>query len=311
MVLNRLVPKWERSTQGSVCSPCRKYQHVLCKLCYVDSDSTTELRKTILKSVLVAKDSLVYSGGQQPGEKANSYPSNNSKDSAQPWKFLKEESFREVTRAFIILHCVQAPFWLVGGELTGWYFWNLGLSLKLSSSTWVGALIPTEERQDILVYFTWGGSRTLPHGCTIVSWLLLFISVFPPFVVVQSLNRVRLIVTPWTTARQAPLSFTISWNLLRFAQIHVHWFVMLSNHHILCHSLLLPLIFLSIRIFSNELALCIRWPKYWSFSFSTSPSNENSGLISFQIDWFDLLVVQGTLKSVFQHHNSKASVLCC
>ena len=100
--------------------------------------------------------------------------------------------------------------------------------------------------------------------------------------------------------------------LPEFAQIHAHWIelVMLFNHLSLCHPLLLlPSIFPSIRVFSNESVLCIRWPKYWSFSFSISPSNEYSGLISFRIDWFDLLTVQGTLKSLFQHHNLKASVL--
>ena len=98
--------------------------------------------------------------------------------------------------------------------------------------------------------------------------------------------------------------------LLEFAQIHVHELVMLFNHLILCHPLLLlPSVFPSIRVFSNESALRIRWPKYWSFSFSIIPSNEYSGLISFRTDWFDLLAVQGTLKSLFQHHSSKASVL--
>ena len=113
-------------------------------------------------------------------------------------------------------------------------------------------------------------------------------------------------MTPWTAARQAPLSFTISRSFLRFMCIEL---VRLSNHLILCHSLLLlPSIFPSIRVFSNELALCIRWPKYRSFSFSNSPSNEYSGLTSFRIDWFDLLVVQETLSSLLQHH-LKASLL--
>jgi len=98
--------------------------------------------------------------------------------------------------------------------------------------------------------------------------------------------------------------------LLEFAQIHVHESEMLSNHLILyCPLLLLPSIFPSIRVISNELALCIRWPKFWSFSFSISPSNEYSGLISFMIDWLDLLAVQQTLKSLTQHHNSKTSIL--
>ena len=121
-----------------------------------------------------------------------------------------------------------------------------------------------------------------------------------------SLSHVWLFVTPWTAACQASLSFTISKSLFKFMSIEL---VMLSNHLILCHLLLLlPSVFPSIRVFSNESALHITWPKYWSFSFSISHSNEYSGLISFRIDWFDL-AVQGTLKSVPQHHNSKASIL--
>ena len=127
------------------------------------------------------------------------------------------------------------------------------------------------------------------------------------FVVVQSLNHVWLFATSWIAACQASLSFTISWSLLKFMSIES---VMPSNHLILCHPLLLlPSIFLRIRVFSNELSFPIRWPKYWSFSFSISPSNEYSGLISFLIDWFDLLAVQGTLNSLLQHHSLKASFL--
>ena len=115
--------------------------------------------------------------------------------------------------------------------------------------------------------------------------------------------------TPWTIAHQASLSFTISQSLLKFMSVES---VIPSNHLILCHPLLLlPLIFSSIRVFSNESALNIRWPVYWSFSFSISPSNEYSGLISFRIDWFDLLAVQGTLKSLLQHPSSKASISQC
>ena len=115
-------------------------------------------------------------------------------------------------------------------------------------------------------------------------------------------------LTPWTEACQASLSITNSWNLLKLMSIDL---VMPSNHLILCHpSLLQPSIFHSIRIFSNESVLCIRLPEYWSFSFSISPSNEYSGLISFRIDWFDF-TVQGTLKSLLQHHSSKASILQC
>ena len=103
--------------------------------------------------------------------------------------------------------------------------------------------------------------------------------------------------------------FPIHHKLLELAQTHVHWVVMTSSHLILCHPLLLPSIFPSIRVFSNESVLRVRWPKYWSFSFSCSPSNEYSGFISFRIDWFDHLTVQGTLKSLLQHHSSKASIL--
>ena len=112
--------------------------------------------------------------------------------------------------------------------------------------------------------------------------------------------------TPWTAALQASLSFTVSWSLLRLVFTEP-CSVMSSHHLILCH--LLPSIFPSIRIFPNESALHIRWPKYWSFSYGISPSNEYSGLISFRIGCSDLLAVQGTLKSLFQHHSSKASIL--
>ena len=124
--------------------------------------------------------------------------------------------------------------------------------------------------------------------------------------VVQSLSHVQLFATPWTAAYQASLSLIISQSLPKFISTES---VMPSNRLILCHPLLLPLsIFLSIRVFSNESALPIRWPNYWSFSFIISPSNEYSGLISFRIDWFDLLTVQGTLKSLLQHHSSKAPI---
>ena len=123
---------------------------------------------------------------------------------------------------------------------------------------------------------------------------------------VQSLGCVQLFATPWTAARQAFLSITNSQSLLKLMSIES---VMLSNHLILCHPLLLPSIFPSISIFSSELTLHIRWPKYWSFSFSISPSNKYSGLISFRIDWLNLLAVQGTLNSLLQHHSSKALIL--
>ena len=126
---------------------------------------------------------------------------------------------------------------------------------------------------------------------------------------VQALSHVWLFATPWTAALQASLSIINSWSLLKIMSIAS---VMPSNHLMLCHPLLfLPSIFPSIRVFSNELVLRIRWPKYWSFGFNISPSNEYSGLISFRMDWLDLLEVQGTLKSLLQHYSSKSSILWC
>ena len=130
---------------------------------------------------------------------------------------------------------------------------------------------------------------------------------FSSFSSVQWLSHVRLFATPWTTAYQASLSITNSQSLPKPMFVGS---VTPSNHFILCRPLLfLPSILPTIRVFSNKLALCIRWPKYWSFSFKISPSNEYPGLISFRMDWLDLLAVQGTLKSLLQHHSSKASIL--
>ena len=141
-------------------------------------------------------------------------------------------------------------------------------------------------------------STSVPElGC---SWVLAI-------VVFRSLGHIQLFVTPWTAAGQAPLAFTISQSLLRSMSTES---VMLSSHFILCQPYqLLPSIVPSIRVFSNESTLCIRWPKHWSFSFSITPSSEYSGLISFRIDGFDVPAVQGTLKSLFQHHSLKASIL--
>ena len=124
----------------------------------------------------------------------------------------------------------------------------------------------------------------------------------------QSLSSLRLFATPWITACQAYLSITNSWSLLKLMSIEL---VMPSSHLILCHPLLLPPIPPSIRVFFNESTLPMRWPKCWSFSFSTSPSNEHPGLISFSMDWLALLAVQGTLKSLLQCHSSKASIFLC
>ena len=141
------------------------------------------------------------------------------------------------------------------------------------------------------------------RSCSKVSWECIWLAVS----LVQSLSHVQLFVTPCTAARQSSLSITSSWSLLR---LMLSESVKPSNRLILCRPLLLlPSIFPSIRVFTYESVLCIRWPKYWSFNFSISPSNEYSGLISFRIDWWDLLAVQGTLESLLQHHSSKASIL--
>ena len=138
----------------------------------------------------------------------------------------------------------------------------------------------------------------------IIKYLIFATSLFSS---VQSLSRIWLYATPWTAAHQASLSITNSQSLLKLLSIKS---VMPSNHLILCHPLLLPpSIFPNIRVFSNESVLCIMWLKYWSFSFSIIPSNEYLELISFRMDWLNLLAVQGTLKSLLQCHNSKASIL--
>ena len=144
--------------------------------------------------------------------------------------------------------------------------------------------------------------NTFPYGvCTLVCKFGMWLSS------VQSLSRVQLFETPWIAARQASLSITNSLSSLKLMSIEL---VMPSSHLILCHPLLLlPPIPPSIRVFSNESTLRMRWPKYWSFSFSIIPSNEYPGLISFRMDWLNLLAVQGTLKSLLQHHSSKASIL--
>ena len=135
---------------------------------------------------------------------------------------------------------------------------------------------------------------------------MMNVNIYMLLLLLSRFSRVRLFVTPWTAACQASLSITNSWCLLKLMYIEL---VMLSNHLILyLPLLLLPSIFPSIRVCSKESVLRIRWPKYWSFSFSISPSHEYSGLISFKMDWLDLLAVQGTLKSLLQHHNLKASV---
>ena len=145
------------------------------------------------------------------------------------------------------------------------------------------------------------------HPAKLCTFECKFLRTNVSIVVVQSLSHVQLLVTPQTAASQASLSFTISWSLHKLLSIES---MMPSNHLILCLALLpLPSVFPSIRVFSNESAFLNRWSKYWSFSFSISPSNEYSELISFRIDWFDLLAIQEILKSLFQNQSSKASIL--
>ena len=148
----------------------------------------------------------------------------------------------------------------------------------------------------------------MPKGFLSVLWPRLQpLANYMSFVVIQSLSLVQPFETPWLKVHQASLSFTISQSLLKLTSIKS---MMPSIHLILCRLLLLlPSIFPSIRVFSNNLALRINWPKYWSFNFSISPSNEYSALISFRMDWFDLLATQGTFKSLLQHYSSKVSIL--
>ena len=163
----------------------------------------------------------------------------------------------------------------------------------------------TEQQQTINAEQTRSRKRVTVPLCHPGAWKVVHHSI--QFSSVQLLSHVRLFATPWTAACQASLPITNSWSLSKLISIES---VLPSSQLILCCPLLfLPPIPPSIRVFSNESVLHIRWPKYWSFSFNISPSNEYSGLISFRMDWLDLLAVQGTLKSLLQHHNSKASIL--
>ena len=228
------------------------------------------------------------------------------------WEFLSECMLNFVECFFLCLWDNHIIFLLV---LVCWFtrikFWML-------SQPWILGLNCVLH----LLYvagFDWVNLFGIFHLC---SWRILSASFLGDFLsdffsqdnagliefvaVVQLLSRVWPCAPLWTAAHQAVLFFTVFPSLLRFMSTES---VMPSKHLVLCHPLLLLFsVFLSIRVFSNELALCIRWPKYWSFSFSISPFNEYSGLISFRIDWFDL-AIQGTLRSLLQHHRSKASIL--
>jgi len=210
-----------------------------------------------------------------------------------------------------------------------WNSWILNLGIASRSSTQWCADNPAVWRERVdgfystdthtFSYCSWGSQgKNVGVFCHFLlqwttfflnspSWPIHLSSFYMLASSVQSLSHVRIFATPWTAAQQASLSITNSWSLPKLMSIEL---VMPSSHLILCHPLLLlPPIPPSIRVFSNESALHIRWPKYWSFSFSISPSNEYPGLISFRMNWLDLLAVQGILKSLLQHHSSKASLL--
>ena len=179
----------------------------------------------------------------------------------------------------------------------------------MASSPITSWQIDGETVQTVADFIFWGSKITTDGKCSheIKRRLLVGRKVMTNHSSVQSLSRVRLFVIPWIAARQASLSIIISWSSLKLMSIES---VMPSSHLILCRPLrLLPPVPPSIRVFSNESTLRMRWPKYWSFSFCIIPSKEDPGLISFRIDWLDLLAVQGTLKSLLQHHSLKASIL--
>ena len=176
-------------------------------------------------------------------------------------------------------------------EMVGWHCWLNGHEFEQTPGV-------SDGQGSLACYSQWGRKELDTNerlNWTELRYLL------KKNIVVQLLSRVQIFVTPWTAAWQASLSFTIAWSLLKLMSIES---AMPSNHLILCHPrLLLPSISPSISVFSNVSVLCIRWPKYWSFSFTISPSKEYSGLISFRMDWLNLLAVQGTLKSLLQHYS--------
>ena len=174
---------------------------------------------------------------------------------------------------------------------------SLGPWMATWKAVTLGCYMRDEQTAISFIQVMWGSYLTVADQPTL------------DYTVSSVARHVQLFATPWTAEHQASLSITNSWSLLKLMSIEL---VMPSNHFILCRPLLLlPSIFPSIRVFSNESVLRIRWPKFSSFSFSISPSNEYSGLISYRVDWLDLLAVQGTLKSLLQHHSSKASILWC
>ena len=237
-------------------------------------------------------------------------------------------TYVKVHGAVYVLHCIHFAFYCGGGAVVQslshvWLLvtpWTIASQAPLSSTISEFAQIHVHWANDVIL-----PSHPLPNPSPfafnvsqhqgLFQWVISSHQVAQVLELqhqlssVQLLSRVQLFATPRTSGHQASLSITNSWSLPKLMSIKS---VMPSNHLILCHPLLLlPPIPPSIRIFSNESTLHIRWPKYWSFSFSISPSNEYSGQISFTIDWFDLLAVQGTPKTLLQHHSSKASILQC
>ena len=221
-------------------------------------------------------------------------------------------------------HKREVPFKNFSGKRVSWMDWQVTLQQIMEGKheilqvkIFVNVSLPMISGMDLIFTCCHWFSHVLPRDRPFpfkVIWIHFYLKEDPPnfgntwewviFSSVQSLSHVRLFATPWTAARQASLSITNSQSLLKLMSIQL---VMPSNHLIFCHPLLLlPSILPSIRVFSNESVLHIKWPKHWRFSFN--PSNEYSGLISFRIDWVDLLAVQGTLKSLLQHHSSKASI---
>ena len=190
----------------------------------------------------------------------------------------------------------------------GWQREGLGVGISRRKLVYVGWIYDKVLLYDTGNYIQYAVMNQNGKGYVkeyIYVYMHMYVCIY--IAIVQSLTHVQLFATPWTAACQASLSFTISYSLLKLISIES---VMPSNHLTLCCPLLLlPSIFPSIDVFSNESVLPIKWPKYWSFSFSISPSSEYAGLISFMIDWFDLLAIQQTLESILQHHNLKVSVL--
>ena len=228
--------------------------------------------------------------------------------------FALTQKWKKIAKTYMASVAPSSPLVIQTWEAWGWFLFTLIPKLRFIPKLvsllrrWLKQTVPALSLEYAFLQEGLGKAGSTVHGVAkSQTWLSNLTGLLVQFNSVQSLSRVQLFVTPWTAAHQASLSITNSWSLLKLMCIES---VMPSNHLILCHPLLLlPSVILSIRVFSKESALHIRWPKYLSFSINISPSNEYSGLISFRIDWFDLLAIQGTLKSLLQCHSSKQSIL--